>query len=176
MKQTVIGQPHRFAGGPRPAQRLLLALCAVSLWTGALGAAEVYTWTDENGVVHYSQTPRPQGGEQVLEVEEAYKPGSVPAQPPAVAGGEETGEPAEATLTAAQARRQQLEEKRAANRERQELNQELCGLHRQRLEQLEPARRVFYTDESGETVRMDDDQRIALVEESRSFVEENCAD
>jgi hypothetical protein len=49
-------------------------------------------------------------------------------------------------------------------------------MHRQRLEQLEPARRVFYTDETGESVRMDDDQRLALIEESRAFLDENCSD
>ncbi len=50
----------------------------------------------------------------------------------------------------------------------------LCGLHKQRLEQVEPARRVFYTNEKGEPVRMDDEQRVRLVEESKDFLEKNC--
>jgi hypothetical protein len=39
---------------------------------------------------------------------------------------------------------------------------------------MEPARRVFYTNEQGESVRMDDDERMALIEESRAFLAENC--
>ena len=156
--------------GRWPARLTTLLLCAASLWTGALAAAEIYTWTDANGVVHYSQTPPPQGQGEAIEAPEAYKPGSVSVEPPAAETG--AGEP---TLTAAQARRQQMDEQREANRERRAQNEQLCNLYRQRLEQLEPARRVFYTDETGQQVRMDDDQRIALIEEARTFVDENCA-
>ena len=46
--------------------------------------------------------------------------------------------------------------------------------NRVRLERVEPNRRIFYTDESGENVRMDDDKRIALVEESKDFLTKNC--
>lgn len=172
MKQPVGLLHHSF--GLRPARLPLLLVWAVSLWAGALAAAEIHTWTDENGVVHYSQTPPPQGGDTVVEMKDAYKPGSVPAQPPAADGGAGGTEPA--ALTPAEARRQQMAQQRQANRERQAQNQQLCGMHRQRLEQLEPARRVFYTDETGESVRMDDDQRLALIEESRAFLDENCSD
>lgn len=174
MKQPV-GLLHR-SFGLRPARLLLLLVWAVSLWAGALAAAEIHTWTDENGVVHYSQTPPPQGGDTVVEMKDAYKPGSVPAQPPAADDGAGAGGTEPAALTPAEARRQQMAQQRQANRERQAQNQQLCGLHRQRLEQLEPARRVFYTDETGESVRMDDDQRLALIEESRAFLDENCSD
>jgi hypothetical protein len=44
------------------------------------------------------------------------------------------------------------------------------------LEQIEPSRRVFYTDESGETVRLDDERRVGLVEESKAFLAGNCKD
>jgi hypothetical protein len=41
---------------------------------------------------------------------------------------------------------------------------------------MEPARRVFYTDDQGESVRMDDDQRMALIDESKAFLAKNCRD
>jgi hypothetical protein len=50
----------------------------------------------------------------------------------------------------------------------------MCTRHRQRLEQMEPARRVLYTDDSGESVRMDDDMRMGLINESKEFISKNC--
>ena len=38
---------------------LLLSLAAV--FSAGLAASEVYTWTDESGTVHYSDTPRQDG-------------------------------------------------------------------------------------------------------------------
>lgn len=142
-------------------------------------AAEVYTWTDENGVQHFSDTPRDGGSMQTLEVDEIYRPGSsdaystpqaAPEQPPAMPGQAE----AEAPKTAAEARREAMAKNRSQRHEQQAETERLCALHRQRLEQMEPARRVLYTDESGEQVRMDDDQRMALIDESRAYVDQNC--
>ena len=50
----------------------------------------------------------------------------------------------------------------------------LCAFYEDRLARVEPARRVVMTDENGEMVRLDDDQRMALVEESRDFIQKNC--
>jgi hypothetical protein len=45
-----------------PRLAAMLALAAV-LASGVAGAAELYKWTDSKGVVHYSDTPPPKGGE-----------------------------------------------------------------------------------------------------------------
>jgi hypothetical protein len=145
-------------------------------WAGSAGATEVYTWKDENGVVHYSDSPRASGQMEALEVEEIYRPGSTdayatPADPTAsapAAGTEST------TASAAQQRREEIAKGRAEQRAEQAESEQLCARHRQRLEQMEPARRVMYTDEQGETVRMDDDQRMALIDESKAFLRKNC--
>ena len=50
----------------------------------------------------------------------------------------------------------------------------MCQKHSKRLTQMEPARRVFYTNEQGESVRMDDDLRTKLIEEDKSYISENC--
>ena len=155
-----------------PCRRLLpLALLWVCVSSTALAAAEIYTWTDENGVKHYSDQPSsPTSQAQAVEAEEAYRPGSVEVKPPTV----ETADGAEEALTPAQARRAKLRgerEEMAASREEVD---RLCGLHRERLEKLEPARRAFYVDDTGETVRLDDDMRIGLIQESRDFLDENC--
>lgn len=151
---------------------------AALLAGGPLAAAEVYTWTDENGVLHYSDTPRTDGPAETIEAEEAYRPGSADAYPAPAAPQEAqaVAESAAAPQSAADARREELASQREERRESQAEMERLCAQHRQRLEQVEPSRRVFYTDEAGETVRMDDEERVALVEESRAFIDKNCRD
>jgi len=157
----------------------LFVSLALVFGTG-LAASEVYTWTDESGTVHYSDTPRQDGEMQALEVEEIYRPGSAdayPAAPPAppdAAAGTASPAAEDTPQSAAQKRRESLARERSERREAQAEIDRMCALHRQRLEQMEPARRVFYTDAQGESVRMDDDKRMALIDESKAYLAENC--
>lgn len=172
MKQGFCG-PLRVSGRNRTTRAFaLLGLLAAAI-AAPLSAQQIYSWTDENGVTHFSETPRAAGDERVIEVEEAYRPGSVELAPPPAA---EDGEAGEAPPSPAEARRTQLREHSQSRREQRAEQERLCTLHRQRLEQMEPARRVLYVDENGDTVRMDDDQRLGLIEESKGFLEANCAD
>jgi hypothetical protein len=145
-----------------------------------LGAAEVYTWTDENGVLHFSDTPRADGQSETIEAEEVYRPGTTDAYaPPADAAADDAAAAdvaSEKPVSAAAVRREEQAREREQRREAQAELDRLCAQHRQRLEQMEPARRVFYTDASGETVRLDDEKRVGLVEESKAFLAENCQD
>jgi hypothetical protein len=157
-------------------RRCALLLVLTLACAGSTAATEVYTWTDENGVVHYSDSPRASGQMKAVEIEEIYRPGSLdayatptdPASPAPAADAEAD------TASVAQQRRDKIAKERAERREEQAQAEQLCARHRQRLEQMEPARRVMYTDEQGETVRMDDDQRMALIDESKAFLRENC--
>lgn len=54
---------------------ILLALLALLVAAGAF--AEAYTWTDENGVVHYSDRPHP--GARVIDLGDSDAPRSRPA-------------------------------------------------------------------------------------------------
>jgi len=162
---------HRCTAG------LLLSLAIV--FSAGLAASEVYTWTDESGTVHYSDTPRADGETQALEVEEIYRPGSAdaytaPPTPPDAAAGTAPPAAEETPQSAAQQRRESIARDREERREAQAEIDRMCALHRQRLEQMEPSRRVFYTDAQGESVRMDDDKRVALIEESKAYLAENC--
>lgn len=134
-------------------------------------AAEVFTWTDENGVVNYSDLPPDDGDSRQIEVEGVYMPGTAEraqaTSVPEYGSGNDT-------QSVAQQRREQIAEDRDARKKEREETEQLCARHRQRVEQMEPARRVFYTDESGESVRMDDDQRMGLISESKDFIAKNC--
>ena len=143
--------------------------------------AQVYSWTDENGVTHFSHLP-PEEGQEVTVHE-------LPASEPQYgddfasgAGADDDGtEPRDEDQAAApedvsyadQKRLELAESREQERREQAELAAE-CAAKRERLAGLEPSRRVFYTNEDGETVRMDDVERVSKVEELRSYIESNC--
>ena len=169
MKQGIANRNICLAG--------LLAAGLLLAWSGSIPATEVHTWTDENGVVHFSDAPRKSGESQKLEIEEIYKPGTAEAY-----AGEETTDSVEASPSGnqeavqsrAQERRDKMAREREERRENQAVTDQMCKLHRDRLARVEPARRVMYTNDEGELIRMDDDERMALVDESREFISKNC--
>lgn len=149
------------------------AALAFSLMASTAVWAEVYRWTDENGVTHFSQTPPPAGQEADI----ADVPDSVPAQGQAPAAGidfDGSGTAADPGMSAADLRRQEIAESRDRQQSEREALEALCRQTRNRLELIEPNRRVYYTDEDGETVRMDDQERVDEVEQLRNFIDNNC--
>jgi hypothetical protein len=123
--------------------------------------------------------PPESGNAQQIEVEEAYYPGSSDAYtedetPAAALSGEDDDPMTENPQKLAQQRREQLAADRQKRKEAQAETAALCEQNQQLLERLEPARRVFYTNEEGEEVRMDDEQRVGLVAEAKDFVDKNC--
>ena len=161
--------------------RVLVILAAILTWAGSgnVLATEVHTWTDENGIVHFSEAPSASGDSRLINIEGVYMPGTTGAYPagensqqaPAGAGGEESED---SPQSVAQQRREQLAKDRDEKKKAKAEADRMCGLHRQRLEQMEPARRVMFVDEQGEQVRMDDDQRMGLIDESKEFLASNC--
>jgi len=120
-----------------------LACCAVLavLVAGSAGAREIHRWVDENGVVHFSDVqPADRETRRLDLADPAPEIGSSAPAAPAPAG-----EPA---LSAAEQRRQDIRERRAARAEEKREAEYWCDKHRQRLEQMEPARRVAWTTTS----------------------------
>lgn len=148
---------------------------AAGLASVSVLANEIYRWTDENGVVHFGDRP-PEGQQtQAIHVPESQPSdtsdsGSTDDEQESPPSAEEQTVP----LTAAQARREKMAEDRKERREAQAEIDLMCQKHSKRVEQIEPYRRVYYTNEQGESVRMDDDLRIELVDESKAYVAENC--
>lgn len=168
---------------PRPHARnagmvVVLTLFLTGGWFNVAGATEVYTWTDKDGVVHFSDTPPRNDSGRVIDIENAYSPGTTGADQPQAESGvpaspAAVGDP-EAPKSAAQQRREQIAKNRKDRREAMAEQDRMCEKHRKRLEQMEPARRVFYRNEKGEEVRMDDDLRVGLIEESKEYIAKNC--
>ena len=149
----------------------LVAVVAVT-FSSIVTATEVHKWVDENGVVHFSDTKPMSVESQAIEMRDSgySQSGSSAAQQNTSAEPSGT----EPQLSAAQTRREEIARKRKERKEAAAEAEYLCARHSQRLEQMEPARRAYYTDENGQQVRMDDVKRVELVDESKAFISENC--
>ena len=174
-RENVLDRPGRRSTG----FRLILASLAALCWLNSSWAQEVYTWTDQDGVTHFSDVPPETGHSQQMQVEEAYRPGSTGAYPSADAITDSASDGIDGILgeraqTVADQRREQIAQAREKRREEEAIAAELCPKYRQRLDQMEPARRVFYTNEQGEQVRMDDEERVAMIEEAKEYIAKNC--
>lgn len=145
----------------------LVIAAAVWLISGVVAvpafAAEVYKWTDENGVIHFSDTKPVHRDSEVQNLPDDEPPAE--SDPNAAS---ETGP------SAAQQRREEIQRKARASQEQQVRTEQQCQAWQAEVDRLEPNRRVFYTNEQGETERMDDVERTDRVAELKSLIAENC--
>ena len=164
---------------------VVLLTCMMALLANAMSgsavAGELYSWTDENGVVHYGDVPPNGQTAQIIKDRETRAPGAAGTapgpdgnQPDAAIEDDEDGTAASPPQSFADQRREMIAKSRKEQREAQAEVERMCAKHSERLAGVEPRRRIFYTDENGESIRMDDDERTALVEESRDFIAKNC--
>lgn len=156
---------------------LLSAVLVCILSTGA-AASEVFMWTDENGIEHYSDIPPDQQDSKIISIHGVPKAGTTGAYPqdtasaPAVADPD--ANPDADQPSAAEQRREELAERRAERRAEKARLESQCPRYRQLLADTEPARRIIMTNDEGEAVRMSDDQRMEIVNEAKDFIAKNC--
>ena len=148
--------------------------CAVSFHAAA---NQVYTWTDENGVTHFSDRKPPDTDTQVIDM--AEKPGGVTySKPQEASDGEAAAEDAtaaaEPVATPGQQRREQIAASSAERRAAEAEENAMCQKQRELLARLEPARRVYYTDENGQELRMNDEQRMQAIADTRNYIDQYC--
>ncbi|NCF63713.1 MAG: DUF4124 domain-containing protein, partial [Gammaproteobacteria bacterium] len=53
---------------------LILSAGVAAAWINTAAAKDVYTWTDEDGVTHYTDTPPDSTVSETITVEDAYQP------------------------------------------------------------------------------------------------------
>lgn len=133
--------------------------------------AEIYRWTDDQGLVHFGD--RPPQDRETREI-----PAAVP--PP----GDDVRN-ARQRLDRWLERHQRREQLRVEDRERarrenaaalqreQRLDAE-CSRAQRELETLQGQRRVFYTDPDGEPVFIEDDERTRLIADIEAFIQARC--
>lgn len=146
--------------------RCALIAAALYLLTAQAALAQdktMYSWTDENGTVHFSDK-KPDGQavtEQLIPQE----------QPPAASSPyqqDSTGP------SVAQQRRDEIARKSEQAKVDKAISSAQCSAWQAEVARLEPHRRVFSTNEQGETERMDDVQRTNRVAELKSQISRHC--
>ena len=145
---------------------------------------EMYRWTDENGVVHFTDERPPGQNVEVIPIPSSDEKGIGVSNTPAPSGDGEAAEVAaevaaedeamEEALSPGEERRREMAQRREKILEARAENEKECAAKRAEVEQLEPARRVYFTNEQGEVERMDDQERVDKVAEAKSYIAANC--
>ncbi len=147
--------------GRVPILLLVLGMCSATV------PAQVYKWVDADGNVHYGQN-RPRG----VEAE------PVKVQPPGLSEEQRALELDKLKLKAGLGSENQEPEpeqgKQAATQMPEAVRKENCRIARHNLAALVQKRRIVRTDEKGNLVRLDDDQRESRLQEAKNQVEEFC--
>ena len=151
-------------------KRLALS-CAVIAMTIASGAManEIYKWTDENGNVHYEDRPTGAATEERLHM--TYNRTNSSAVHQRVQARVDARTAREEAKTVAAASEKEAAENAAIAAERAQK----CEKSRARLESYLQARRVYRTDENGERVYLDDDQRQDARKKAEEQISEFCS-
>ena len=149
--------------------------CLILMTLLALAAnvdAEIYKWVDEEGNVHYSDSePPPTHEPELIEV----MPGP----------SEDEIKRAKQRLEALMAEQEEskaLGEKDRLERERQQVaatqvaieKKRVCIRARQNLHELLMRRPVYYIDDRGERVFLDDEMHVAEIGRMGELIAENC--
>ncbi|MEE4218551.1 MAG: DUF4124 domain-containing protein [Xanthomonadales bacterium] len=152
--------------------RLLLTIVVFSACFTAFSVAaqskEMYQYTDENGTVVFTDQ-RPAG--QEVEAQ------AIPAGPPLQGNDPNAGAAAAVTQpgsSVAEQRREEIAEHKQEARAKKARNEAQCAAWQSEVDRLEPNRRVFITNEQGETERMDDVERVNQVAALKQKIAANC--
>ena len=162
-------------------------MIAVLVLTGALAAipqvmaaGAVYRWVDKDGSVHYGDRI-PDGVEgslinvrpntaQLVSPEKNKVPESAAGTAAEAAARE--GEAPE--LSIAEQRRQDRAENRRKNAEEARKIAAKCEIMRVQKARVEPSPRVLVYDENGEVRRLDDNERVDMLNEANAYLAKNC--
>jgi len=151
-------------------KRLALS-CAVVALTIASGAVanEIYKWTDENGNVHYEDRPTGAATEERLYMTYSRTDSNAVQQRVKARVDARTARE-DARAEAAESQKEAAESAAVAAERAQK-----CENSRARLDSYLQARRVYRTDENGERVYLDDEQRQEARQKAEEQVSEFCS-
>lgn len=148
----------------------MIAVCCMAAGV-AHGASGYYKWTDDQGVVHYTQSPPPNLPAEELPVQGPAAEEAVPAQakPPAQQAPAEVAQPQEESQspgTPADADEQQAE--------RQAIGEQVCNDLRDQLARLQRYTRLYQRDDQGNVTWLTPDEREQRIEETKKQLSELC--
>ncbi len=159
----------------------IIILMVVVLFSSQLAAEKIYKWVDEKGQIHYSsQKPVDQEAESI-KLKKAPK-----VKPKAVLGPEsQSGETGDVATDATSTETETEEEAEAEAAARAEAvaklaeadkinNKKQCDLARRNHAALNATVRVLRTNDKGETVRMNDDERVSALQTAQQAIKQYC--
>jgi hypothetical protein len=136
--------------------------------TDAMASDNVYRWVDENGNVHFGDKPPEKTKAEIINIQSSPATNTQAASEPASAAA--SGQPSRA-----QQQRDERATRRKEDAERQEAVAAGCAQRYKLVSQLEPSTRVIIRDvETGEVMRMDDNERLKELDEAKAYIAENC--
>ena len=142
---------------------LLLGLVLIS--SSEAQEKKMYSWTDESGTVHYSDV-KP-------EVQE-FREDVIPQDAPSGTDNPYAQTAVQSGTSLADERREDIAAKRQEQAATQAMTEAECASWQAEVARLEPNRRVFTTDDKGETSRMDDQVRVDRVASLKDQISRNC--
>ena len=145
--------------------------CAVAAMTFAAGASasDIYRWTDEDGNVYYEDRPTGAPTEERVSISSnRTDSGAVDNRIQARLDRQTARDEAKAAAADA-------EQQAAAQAEVEAERQQACERARARLETYLQARRLYRSDDNGERVYLDDDQRQEARQKAEDQITEFCS-
>lgn len=144
--------------------KILLILACV--WTTA--SAQVYTWRDASGNVHFSDTPPP--GVDAKKMRAGTQTGTTPASgAPGRSVAEQDMEFRKRQAEADKARAKVEQEKSTA-----EDSKRNCADAKRQLNALESGQRMSRINEAGEPIPLDDEMRTQEIDKAKKSVQSWC--
>jgi hypothetical protein len=153
-------------------ERLSLLIGLALLASSAVAESEIYKWVDEEGNVHYSDCPPPPSCDvETIQAEPAPDPSDVRR-------AQERLDQMLAEQEESKAERDQekldTERKRVLAVKLAVARKQVCIRARQNLYVLQVQRPVFYIDENGKYVYLDDEIRLLEINRMLNLIAENC--
>jgi hypothetical protein len=146
--------------------RAIILFILASVWMTA--SAQVYTWRDASGKIHYSDTPPP--GVDAKKMRAGTQAGT-----PAAAGAPARSV-AEQDMDFRKRRAEAEKTQAKSEQEKKDLEESKrnCEQARNQLNALESGQRMSRINEAGEQVPLDDEMRAQEIERARKSVHSWC--
>lgn len=155
--------------------RLLVSIplaMTICLALDAVADDEIYRWVDEDGVVHFGDQPNAAGDSEAIEIKNNPTRGS---QAPSPAKAAVPDNSMEQKVSIAEQRRVERAERRKLASEKREAITAGCEQRRQIVARLEPSPRVMIENDDGTIERLDDDKRLEMLDEAKTYIRNNCS-
>jgi len=120
----------------------LVFIVAVGLFSAPLAYAEIYKWTDENGKIHFSDTPVDKKAEK-LDIK------VTPSAPVSAKTRDERKQRADQYLRARQEERAENDKKQKEKKRLAKIRKEKCGAAKHEYREITEAGTVYYRKEDG---------------------------